>query len=452
MRREIHTTPYSESAERGVLGSILIDCDRALRVCSEHGITKDIFYMASSGALYSQIISMKKDGSVIDLITVGERLKSDESIGMNIYEYIEGLVDDTPTAAHIEYYIEILKRLKHKRDIRDAISKAEDGLYDGDSDPEQIISSLTTSLVSIKTQEETGTTTDDIIASYNDARNGHSRCIPTPFDGLTMKTGGPMRGMETILTGRSKSGKSMFKSFWHRYLGEHNIPFLDCPWEDSTVVAKSRCASIGRYNAGMMIRGGQYVFDGTRWRWERTTDEQIARAQKQMDILDSCPMYWDDTRVIPDTLKSRLARYVDEFGIHGAFLDGAKDIRRPPGKYGDTGFDEEISAAIVDAAHELNLAIISIHHLTKLQAEELITSTHIRGSGNIVSDSRMVYALQGDKTGASLNSYMNGRPLDFNVEGYCTTRVLECIDNNHGDLGKVWMDTDLGLCAFDALK
>jgi len=39
-------------------------------------------------------------------------------------------------------------------------------------------------------------------------------------------------------------------------------------------------------------------------------------------------------------------------------------------------------------------------------------------------------------------------PIAENDEGICTTRVFECLENNHGQSGKVWLDTDLGKCDF----
>ncbi len=100
----------------------------------------------------------------------------------------------------------------------------------------------------------------------------------------------------------------------------------------------------------------------------------------------------------------------------------------------------------------MDIAIISIYHLTKLAHDELIRSNHIRGSGNITSNSRLVYALQGDKNGASLDQYFNAKPLNLTEDGYCNTRVLECIDNNHAETGMTWLDCDLGLCSFSQMK
>lgn len=440
--------PHSEEAERGILGSILLDSD-AIHKCQRKGISNESFYDRRHQCLYENLLEMSQTNVPMDAITIGDWLKDHnafEKIGG--YDYLIELQGETLVPDHVDFYCDIVIDKKEQRTIIEKSSEAIDRAYRGDPENDEIISDLTTGLVGMRKREIKETTTDEIIELVQAAATGSTRCIPTPFDGLTRRTGGPMLGMETILTGRAKSGKSMLKSFWLRYLGEKGIPALDCPYEDGEIIAKMRCASIGTFNAGQMIRGGRYVRYNERWEWFPNQPRDIEVVRRKMKEMEQLPIYWDEERVRVKRLKSKLAEWVDKHGIKVVFLDGAKDIPRDEGTYNDTGQDEEISHGITEAARSLDIAIISIYHLTKLAQDELIKSHHIRGSGNIVSNSRLVYALQGDKSGSSLHSYSDAKPLDFNADGYCETRVLECIDNNHGDLGKTWLNSDLGLCAF----
>lgn len=445
----IRIPPHSAEAERGVLGSVLLDPTSLEKVPD---LQSDAFYDRRHSALFEEMRALRDTNKPFDAISLGDWLSKRGSLDrIGGYDYLIELQEETLVTAHVRSYAVIIQEKRRLRRIIEESMLAADKCYSSE-DADSVVSSLTTSVVSLRSRDIETTTTDDIIEAYRGSANGSTRCIPTPFDGLTMRTGGPMRGMETLLTGRSKSGKSMLKSFWHQYLGSIGIPALDCPYEDGEFIARSRCASIGSYSAGRLIRGGSYIKYNDEWKWDKVRPDEIAVAERSLRRQDELPMFWDEERVTPDRLKSKLAFYAEKHGVQAVFLDGAKDITRPSGSHNDTGFDEEISCAVVSAARELDIAIISVYHLTKLAQDELIKSTNIRGSGNIVSNSRLVYALQGDKDGAGLAEYSNSKPLDYDSDGYCQTRVFECIDNNHGELGKVWLNADLGLCSFSQMR
>ncbi len=446
--------PNSKEAERAVLGSIMV-ADPAVRLPQIMRACRDIpengFFDPICLTLYTHLVEMYHNKKPIDLLLVGEDLKQSGVLNaVGGYSFLEELIDNTPTDAHAEYYIEILIEKSKLRGIIDtAIAGAEEASSES-KDSSEIISDVTCSMVGMIQVKEPTVTTDSIIDSIEEARNGGSNCIPTPWEAINRKTGGPTRGMETILTGRSKAGKSMLKGYWHKFLGNRGIPALDCPFEDRVMIAKMRAASVGRFSSSDLLRGGKYIPSGNGYDWVPTTDKDVEVARQSLAEMDELPMYWFDERCAPRDLKSKLAEYVDRYGIQIAFIDGVKDLLRPSGKYNDTGFDEEASATIVEAASDLDIALVTIHHLTKLEDGALIKSPNVRGSGNIVSNARLVYALQGDKHGAGLDKYFDSdqNPLSMDEEGYCNTRVFECIDNNHGGLAKTWLDCDLAKCDF----
>ena len=84
--------------------------------------------------------------------------------------------------------------------------------------------------------------------------------------------------------------------------------------------------------------------------------------------------------------------------------------------------------------------------MTKLPDHEIITNNHIRGSGNIVGDSRSVYALQSLGIEGLLNTI--GHHPNYDEEGNLTTRIFHCISNNHGTTSMKVLNTDLANCQF----
>ncbi|MFA5688474.1 MAG: replicative DNA helicase [Kiritimatiellales bacterium] len=114
--------PYSEEAERGVLGSILIDPVRVIELCSMKSVSADSFYIPAHRLIFEHISDMYQAAQAIDLLTAGESLKTSGKLDVvGGYAFLEGLLDSTPTAAHAEFYLEFVKQ-KHL--LRKIISKA----------------------------------------------------------------------------------------------------------------------------------------------------------------------------------------------------------------------------------------------------------------------------------------------------------------------------------------
>ena len=106
--------PYSAEAERGVLGAMLLDAARVLDACRESKLGAGSFYVPAHQALFEAFSVMVDQGLPLDLLTAGEQLKKAgelERIGGP--QFLEGLVDSTPTSAHAQFYIDIV----HENDL-----------------------------------------------------------------------------------------------------------------------------------------------------------------------------------------------------------------------------------------------------------------------------------------------------------------------------------------------
>ncbi len=105
--------PCSEEAERGVLGSALIESERVIELCSMKAISAESFYTPAHRLLFEKLTEMHQAAKAIDLLTVGEDLKQSGMLDqVGGYAFLEGLIDSTPTSAHAEYYMEIVQQ-KH---------------------------------------------------------------------------------------------------------------------------------------------------------------------------------------------------------------------------------------------------------------------------------------------------------------------------------------------------
>ena len=142
--------PYSEEAERGVLGSALLDAGRVVDLAVERGLRPESFYVPAHQALFELFLDMSHEGRPVDLLTVGDRLRDQgrlEEIGGSTF--LDQLVDATPTPAHAEYYIEIVRQKHLLRLIIDRAREAIDTTYGAEESADSILGKVEQSFFEI---------------------------------------------------------------------------------------------------------------------------------------------------------------------------------------------------------------------------------------------------------------------------------------------------------------
>ena len=108
--QDIHRTlPHSVEAEQGVLGSMLISPRDAIAECIGK-ITEEYFYVPAHQVIYRELVDLWNAAEAIDLITFTQALRDRnllETVGGPAF--VTSLFTFVPTAANIEYYIEIVR-------------------------------------------------------------------------------------------------------------------------------------------------------------------------------------------------------------------------------------------------------------------------------------------------------------------------------------------------------
>jgi replicative DNA helicase len=101
--------PQSRDAEQGVLGSMLLSPKDVIALCVEK-INADYFYIPAHQTIYNLLVEMWNDQKAIDLITFTQVLRDRQ-----LLEVVGGaalvthLLTFVPTAANVEYYLEIVR-------------------------------------------------------------------------------------------------------------------------------------------------------------------------------------------------------------------------------------------------------------------------------------------------------------------------------------------------------
>ena len=124
--RSDRVPPYSEEAERGVLGSVLLDSARVMDLAVESQLAPESFYVPAHRTIFEAMLAMSRQALPIDVLTVSEQLKSAgtlDAVGGPIF--MDRLIDSTPTAAHAEYYIDMVRQRHVLRRIIECSLRAE---------------------------------------------------------------------------------------------------------------------------------------------------------------------------------------------------------------------------------------------------------------------------------------------------------------------------------------
>src|SRR6266481_2024052 len=108
--QDIHRTPpHSVEAEQGVLGSMLLSPRQAIAECVEK-INEQYFYVPAHQTIYCVLVELWNAGQAIDLITFTQVLRDRnllESVGGAAF--VTSLFTFVPTAANVQYYLDIVR-------------------------------------------------------------------------------------------------------------------------------------------------------------------------------------------------------------------------------------------------------------------------------------------------------------------------------------------------------
>lgn len=432
--------PYHDKSEKAVIGTILLDTESFYKV----NLKPEHFYKKRNQDLWEQICAFWNTEKNPDSVGFANYLeKTGKLVRIGGYDYLDECTDEAVVAGYSNYYAsQILDAHNRRQQIaicQEAIKRA----FNGDDIADDTIARLMG-----KTKEYIYDA-ENVKTKWDLASKGEIRTLPTPYPSLDRLTGGIRQGMVTIFTGRSKSGKSMFLSHWYNYLGARDIPTLVVPLEDKYEITLSRMASnFGNLNLNELDRGGRTISVHGKPTWDRISEKNLNHGYNCIDHVSKYPIHWYDKKCTPKELRGVAIRMKKKYDIQIMFIDGAKDLLRPTGKYNDVGFDEEISQQLCLIAEELNIAVVAVHHLTKISDDDRIGVNNIRGSGNIVGDSRAVYALQSSGISGLLTE--KGFDIEYDNEtGRQKNRIFECLVNNHGGTGMVPLIADLDRCQFN---
>jgi len=433
--------PCSEEAERGVLGSALIESDRVIELCSMKTLSADSFYVPAHRVLFEKLTEMHQAFKAIDLLTVGEDLKQGGLLDqVGGYAFLEGLIDSTPTSAHAEYYIEIVQQKHLFRRIIGQAAEAIDHCYI-EEDAEELLNRTQELFFELSDQKSSSQeewkevvrqTTGNIIDGTK-VQDG----VPTGFDSLDKELRGLHNTDMIVLAARPSMGKTSLAMniAEHAALGKNK---------------ERKAYSVGVFSLEMsqdqLVRRMLFSKAGVpAWKDFRSKDDE-ARLMRAGDQLMKAPIVVDDSAGLDIMdLRARARRMKRVYGIDLLVIDYLQLLgdkrRQRDGRQQETA---SISNSIKAMAKELKVPVLILSQLSRAPEQGGRDGqprlSDLRDSGAIEQDADVVLLLQRP----SFNDAFKG-----DAAADDTLAIVHIAKHRNGPTGKVEMNFFNDLTRFE---
>ncbi len=434
--------PYSEEAEKGVLGSILLDFERALNLAVDSQITPLHFYVPAHRIIYEAMLHMLGNGQAIDVLTLGANLRTQErldSVGGD--GYLDQLIDSTPTAAHAEYYIDIVRQKYLLRAVINTARDAENACYSGEQSADSLLSEVEQNFLNI-TENQHGTITEwpDAVKEVMEhvervftTKEGLGNAIPSGFRNLDQKISGLRGGEMIVLAARPSMGKtSLAMNIAENVaLGVHDagaephaVGIFSLEMSYMSLVTRMLCCHAEV--PGFQLAQG-YV-----------SPEFHGKLVNAASVLRKAPIYMDDTGGLDVMeLRARARRMKKKYDIKVIVIDYLQLLNcREYAHQGRQLETSAISSNIKSMAKELNVPVMVLSQLSRAPEQRSSSDgqgrpklSDLRDSGAIEQDADVVMMLR--------------RPCKYpGTEGCEDDRlaIVEIVKQRNGPTGEVFLN------------
>lgn len=386
--------PQNLEAEMAVLGAMLLEKD-AIGIAIEK-LKSESFYSDIHKKLFANIIGLYDENKPVDLLTLIERLKNrNELEAVGGASYAAAIINSVPTAANIEYYIEIVKEKSILRRLIDVSTEVITQCYDSPGDVSSVLDTAEQKIFDIAQNRGEAS-----ISSFRELVKDSIEMVEKLYQHKRLVTGVPTgyKDFDKICSGLQSSDlivfaarPSMGKTTLALNIAEHvaleeklPVAIFSLEMNKSQLVLRMLC-SHSRVNT-QRVRTG---FLG-----ESDFPYLVAAAGR----LSSAPIFIDDTPSISVMeLRTKARRLKAKHDIRLVIVDYLQLMqsvsRRAENRQQEIA---DISRSFKGLARELNIPIILVSQLNRAvegRQDHRPQLSDLRESGAIEQDADVVVLL-----------------------------------------------------------
>jgi replicative DNA helicase len=394
---ELRTPPHSVEAEQAVLGGLMLDASAWDQVADVIGSVD--FYRPDHRLIFDAIGNIAAQNRPVDVVTVSEQLERSGQLGdAGGLGYLGALARDTPTAANVRAYAEIVRERSLLRQLLSAGTEIAASVFSNDGETtSQLVEAAEGRVLSIaeqgvRSRKEGAIAINRMMPGLIDqidewhTNPNALRGLPSGFDEFDRITGGMRAGDLIIVAGRPSMGKTTFAVNMAEYaaLSDRKAAVVIFSMEMPSEQLMTRMlSSIGRVSLGH-IRCGKISDDD----WPRITG---AAGQ-----LSEARIFIDETPALtPTELRARARRVKRENQgkLDLVVVDYLQLMQVPGTKENRATEIAEISRGLKALAKELQLPVIALSQLNRgveQRVDKKPVMSDLRESGAIEQDADMI--------------------------------------------------------------
>ncbi|TAH45533.1 MAG: replicative DNA helicase [Betaproteobacteria bacterium] len=399
----IKLPPHSLEAEQSLIGGILLDnqaWERVADLASEAD-----FYRDDHRRIYRHIARLIDLGKPADVVTVFESLeKSGEAEQAGGLAYLAEIANNTPSAANIRRYAEIVREraiLRKLVAVGDEIAAS--ALSPSGKDAKMLLDEAEAKVFEIAeagARHSTGFVSiqpilkqvvDRVQELYDRDNPTEVTGVPTGLIDLDDKTSGLQPSDMIIVAGRPAMGKTTFALNLAEHIAvDQRLPVAIFSMEmPGTQLATRFISSVGRIDM-QKIRSG------------RLTDDDWQRLTVAMGKLYDAPLFIDETPGLnPIDLRARARRLARQCGKLGLividYLQLMSGTRESDNRASELS---EISRSVKSLAKELHVPIVALSQLNRSleqRPNKRPVMSDLRESGAIEQDADIIMFIYRDE-------------------------------------------------------
>lgn len=400
----IKEIPWSIEAEQSVLGGLMLDQSKWAQV--DAMLVESDFYREDHRLIYRAIKAVLTSGHEPDLLVLNDYLKSqsllEEAGG---FAYLARMASDTPSAANILAYVEIVRNRSLLRQVIENSNANSDGAHLKGADPRQILKESMERLSNISSRLNRGKRT------WNSAKSGLSKTLDRMQelskmgDGallglssglaeLDRLIGGFEKAMLYIVAGRPGMGKSTlaFLAAINAALEGKLVAVFSLEMPEEPFWQKIQCA-VARVDFDLIRNPSK--MEQEHW-------AQVANAIKKLANTD---LVIDFTNGIsPSEIRARLNQLEAEKGrpVDMVVVDYLQimSVDNETSGMNDTARVTRISNAFMDLKKEFNCPFIVLSQLNRSLEQRMNKRpviSDLRESGAIEQDADVIMFIYRDE-------------------------------------------------------